>query len=275
MSWRARARRFFKLLKFVFFAGVLCAAGYWAHKFYKSGALERAISPTADTLKKIEFKTDGAITQKWLGKNGFFPERKNLAEIDVVALRRKLENVPQIKSAEVSKIYPDTIRISVSEYKPAAKVAVRQDSKFYTYALSREGRFFEPVCGLEAELNGLPWVVGVPLVRSRGGDFEPYAYAEKIYELAVCAKKRLPAHYKTWRVLNAAELGSITLPIMLVLTSDGIKIVFHSNDIEGQIDKLEYILKYYEREDLSQIEKIDLSLPSKAENERQQFDIRA
>lgn len=275
ISWRARLRRIFKFFKFLFTIAILSALGYGAYWLYENGIIQKALAPTAEDLRKVEYKTNGYISQKWLIKNKFFPPQKNLAEIDVVELKRNLESISQVRSADVIKIYPDTIRIEIKEYVPVARVAVIQNEKYEEYILSKDGFFFRPICIAQSEIQDMPYLTGIPLITSINKIFEPYAYAPKIFELIELAKKSIPENYKKWRVINVAEMGSLTLPIMLVLTADGTRIIFHSNDIATQIDKLEYVLNYYKNEDLAMIEKIDLSLSARAiitirpsENER-------
>lgn len=263
VSWRARLRFAAKVFNRLFALAAAAGAGYLAWRVYDDGLVEKALAPATEDLRLIEYKTDGAITKSWLAARGLFPRIQNLAEIDIIALRENFEKVGQIRKAEITKIYPDKIRIEVSEYVPAARVAIARGRVLKEYALSREGVFFESVCIPRESLMELPWVIGVPIVEI-GGEIAPYSYAFKIDELVKAAREALPEHYKTWRTVNVRELGSATLPIILVTTSENMKILFSAHALEAQLEKLEYVLKYMRENGIDNIEKIDLSLSRKA-----------
>ena len=230
---------------------------------YESGEIDKVLRPNTEELKVIQYKTDGHITKSWIAENRLFPPVQNLADVDILNLKERYERVSQVKSVNIQKIYPDKIKIEIQEYSPCARVAIAQNKKIYEYALAKEGVIFDPICISRDELMELPWVIGIPIVKNEKL-FEPYEYASKIDELIRKAKTALPEHFKTWRTVNAKELDSITLPILVVTNSDKTKIIFHANNIDFQLKKLEYILRFYEQDGLSGIEKIDLSFESKA-----------
>ena len=51
---------------------------------------------------------------------------------------------------------------------------------------------------------------------------------------------------------------------MIVSTTENVKIVFHAKNIKFQLEKLEYILRFFEEEGLVNVEKIDLALKGRA-----------
>ena len=239
-SWRARARLIFLWVKRIVFAAALAAAAYGGYFAYKNGAIEKLLTPSTEELKEVVFKTDGAITKAWAQERGLLPEKQNIAQIDVKKIQADFLAVAQIKAAAVAKIYPDKILIEIKERKPAARVAIAQEA-----------------------VADLPWVMGIPLAQKNGG-FEPYPPAGAIDELITSARAALPQSFETWRTINASELQSITLPVMVVSTTDNVKIIFHAKNIKFQLEKLEYILRYFEEEGLANVEKIDLSLKDMA-----------
>lgn len=263
VTWRVRLRFAAKLIKRIFYLAIISGLAFGAWQMYESGEIDRLLTPSTEELKVIQYKTDGHISKSWATENRLFPPVQNLADIDILSLKEKFERVSQVKSANIQKIYPDKIRIEIQEYRPCARVAISQNKRICEYALAKEGVIFDPVCISRDELMELPWVIGIPIVKNERL-FEPYEYAGKIDELVKKAKAALPEHFKTWRTLNAKELDSITLPILVVTNSDKTKIIFHANNIDFQLKKLEYILRFYEQDGLSGIEKIDLSFESRA-----------
>lgn len=253
----------FLWVKRIVFAAALAAAAYGGYFAYKNGAIEKLLTPSTEELKEVVFKTDGAITKAWAQERGLLPEKQNIAQIDVKKIQADFLAVAQIKAAAVAKIYPDKILIEIKERKPAARVAIAQNGAVREYMLSSDGAIFSPVCIPQEAVADLPWVMGIPIAQKNGG-FEPYPPAGAIDELITSARAALPQSFETWRTINASELQSITLPVMVVSTTDNVKIIFHAKNIKFQLEKLEYILRYFEEEGLANVEKIDLSLKDMA-----------
>ena len=115
--------------------------------------------------------------------------------------------------------------------------------------LSKEGVIFSPIGIKKSEISDLPWITGIPII-PKGSNFAAYPFAGSIDELVKEARLSVPKNFSTWRTINAKELGSITLPIMIVSTTENVKIVFHAKNIKFQLEKLEYILRFFEEEGL-------------------------
>ncbi|MBO7521437.1 MAG: FtsQ-type POTRA domain-containing protein [Opitutales bacterium] len=262
-SWRARLKAVFTWIKRAFFVCAIAAAAFGGYYAYKNGIVEKLLTPSTGELRGAIFKTDGVITEQWARENSLMPEPQNLAQIDVMQIREKFLGVSQIKDASVAKIYPDKILIEISEYKPAARIAIARNKIAREYIVSREGVIYDPVCVPPESVADLPWIMGVPIIM-KGDGFEKCDNAETIDELITSARAALPENFATWRTINARELGSRTLPIMIVSTTENVKIIFRSENIKYQLEKLEYILRYFEEEGLGNVEKIDLSLKDKA-----------
>ena len=247
----------------IVFIAAVAAAAYGGYYAYQNGMVEKLLTPSTEELKDVVFKTDGAITKDWAHARGLLPEKQNIAQIDVKKIQSDFLSVSQIKTAAVAKIYPDKILIEIKERKPSARVAIAQNEAVHEYMLSSDGAIFSPVCIPQEAVADLPWVMGIPIAQ-KGGGFEPYPPAGVIDELISSARAALPHSFETWRTINASELQSITLPVMVVSTTDNVKIVFHAKNIKFQLEKLEYILRYFEEEGLANVEKIDLSLKDMA-----------
>lgn len=262
-TWRARLKLVFIWFKRIFLLAAFCAIAFGAFYVYDNGLIEKLLTPSTEELKETIYKTDGKISKIWAKKHGYLPKPQNLAQIDVKQIQSNLLKISQIKSADVAKIYPDKISIEIKEYSPSARVAIAQNRKVREYMLSKEGVIFSPVCIKKSETADLPWITGIPIIQ-KGPNFAAYPYAESIDELVKEARLRVPKNFSTWRTINARELGSITLPIMIVSTTENVKIVFHAKNIKFQLEKLEYILRFFEEEGLVNVEKIDLALKGRA-----------
>lgn len=262
-TWRARVKLVFIWIKRAFLLAAISAAAFGAFHAYENGTLEKLLTPSTEELKEVIYKTDGKISKDWAKKHGYLPKTQNLAQIDVKQIQSNFLKIPQIKNADVAKIYPDKILIEIEEYSPSARVAIAQNRRAREYIISKEGVIFSPVCIKKSEISDLPWITGIPII-PQGQRFAPYPLAESIDELIKEARLAVPKNFSTWRTINAKELGSITLPVMIVSTSENVKIVFHAKNIKFQLEKLEYILRFFEEEGLVNVEKIDLALRGKA-----------
>ena len=253
-SWRARLKNLFAWIRRAFLAAALAAAAFGGYYAYKNGMVEKLLTPSTEELRDVVFKTDGVITKQWAQENSLLPSPQNLAQIDVRQIRENFLGASQIKDASVAKIYPDKILIEITEHKPAARIAIAQNKSVREYLVSPEGVIFDPVCVPPESVADLPWLMGVPIIQ-KGAGFEACENAHIIDELIKSARAALPENFETWRTINARELGSVTLPIMIVSTSENVKIVFHAKNIKYQLEKLEYILRYFENESLEGVDK--------------------
>ncbi len=262
-SWRAKLKAAFTWFKRIFLLCLLCSIGYGGYYIYQNGIIEKLLTPSTEELKETIYRTDGKITKAWAQKYGYLPKTQNLAQIDVKQIQSSFLQIAQIKSADVAKIYPDKISIEIKEYTPSARVAIAQNGKVREYLISKEGVFFSPICIKKSETADLPWLTGIPIT-TKNSRFIPYPNASSVDELIKEACKTLPKNFATWRTINVKELSSLTLPLMIVTTTENVKIVFHAKNIKFQLEKLEYILRFFEEEGLVNVEKIDLALRDKA-----------
>ena len=170
----------------------------------------------------------------------------------------------QINSATIERVYPDILRILISEHKPFMRTAVKIDYQVRLYAMSPDGVFFQPVCIPDEVLQSMPFLEGyVPVFE----DNEPMRYknAARINEFLKLAKRALPEEVQNWRAINVSEIDSLTLPLITVSRIDGGTIIFAPKELEKQLDRLEYILRYAKEKPLNKIERIDLSLKERAD----------
>ena len=169
-----------------------------------------------------------------------------------------LEMLSQIKTSRVERIYPDILRITISEHKPFAKVLLKVDYQNRIYLLSNEGSFFSPISIDEDEINALKYIEGIKIVFD-GNVPAKYKSIHKLVEFVSAVKSRLPEEFDSWLSIDVSQIDSITLPIITITTQSGIKYIFKTNQYTRQIDRLEYILKYMKDNPIEKVEKIDLT----------------
>ena len=259
ISWRARFRALWlwtRRAAFVAASGAACFGAYYA---YQNLYFDEIFGTASSQIRHIEMKTDGAISGTWM--NGYLkiPRGSKLADVNIFAVKQAIDALSQIKSSKVERVYPDVLRITISERFPVAKIALKIDYETRTYLMDGDGSFFLPICIPQETIDSLKFVEGVKI--SFDGDVpSPYPGAKKICEFLGAIESRLPEELKNWASIDVSQLYSRTLPLITAVSRGGTKIVFKPEEYPRQLDRLEYIMKYMRENPHSKIEKIDLTL---------------
>lgn len=264
LSWRARFKSLSSWIKRILVAAAIVAAGSGAYYVYSNFYVDEILSGKTGNIKNIELKTDGAITGKWLGAFLKIPPRAKLDDINIFAVKKSLEDLEQVTSASVERIYPDVLRITITELKPMMRVTVKINGGPRTYLMSPNGVFFRPVSMDRSFIEKLPRIEDAR-ISFDGSRPRPYANAHKVREFLAYAQKLMPEELAKWRAINVRELDSVILPLIIVKTEGGAQIVFATQDYQKQFDRLDYILRYSQQRPLKSIERIDLSLKDRAD----------
>ena len=109
-----KLRVFFKILTLLVITIVL---GY-SFFLVKNFKFEKSSNRDFNELKKVQFSTNGTITSRWLANNLGLKKGLDLFDLDILEIRKKLENVQQIKEVSIEKIFPDTLLIKIDERVP-------------------------------------------------------------------------------------------------------------------------------------------------------------
>ncbi len=216
---------------------ILVAAGVgilaWGGYVVVAGLQENAGKPVAGSapttpLQDLVLVTDGALDQAWLARTLAVPKGASLMSLDLYELRGRLLASPQVRAATLTRVFPATLNVTLSERMPVARLQVQEASgEPQTMYVARDGVVYGGV-GYDPKMTEtLPWLAGVTLTR-QGGVFLPVAGMAPVADLL--AKTHLETEHLdvTWRSLSLARLesdGEIE-----VTTKDGLKITFGRND---------------------------------------------
>jgi len=264
LSWRARLRVCWLWTKALIALAIIAATAWGAYYLYENTYFEEIFSGKTETIKQIEFKTNGVITGKWLNEFLRVPNKSKLSDVNIFALKQALESMGQIESATVERIYPDILRITITELKPMMRVAIKIDYQARLYAMSADGRFFQPICYSQEALSALPFIEGyLPIFKNNIPS--QYKNAKRIEEFLNISRQTMPEEARNWASINVAEIDSLTLPLLTVTRKNGATIIFAPKEYKKQLDRLEYILRYAKEKPLYKIERIDLSLKDRSD----------
>lgn len=258
LSWRARFRSIWTWTKRIALVAIVCGLGYLAYYAYQNIYFDDIFAGDSKPISRIELKTDGKISGAWLNDYLKIKSGTKLADINIFEVKQMLEMLSQIKTSRVERIYPDILRITISEHKPFAKVLLKVDYQNRIYLLSNEGFFFSPISIDEDEIDTLKYIEGIKIVFD-GNVPARYKSIHKLVEFVNAVKIRLPEEFDSWLSIDVSQIDSMTLPIITVSTKSGMKYIFKTNQYTRQIDRLEYILKYMKDNPIDNVEKIDLT----------------
>ncbi len=191
-------------------------------------------------VRVVEVATDGVMTrEEALEKTGIH-EGLNIFSLNLDTAQRSLASIPEIKSARVERILPDTVAIEIEARRPVAWVAPRNTgedpSVMATGCLvDKDGVMMKPE-KLNSAHTRLPVIYGVPTEQWRAGDQIDLPELRAALELFVLAAERsnpgIPLRAaditKGWSILAWSEPQT--------------RYTFGTTDLSGQLDRLEMII---------------------------------
>lgn len=211
MSPGGRRRVVFSSLKTVTAASVVIALLTVA--YFAAQALQeqpQSVAKTADTVpvKEIALTTDGVLDQHWIKSTLALPRMASLMELDLMQLRDRLLSSGQVHTATLTRRFPATLAVTVSERSPVARVMAQLGTaEPQQFLVARDGVVYAGTGYDSSMVDSLVWLDGVKLVRD-GARFQPIAGMESAADLLAKARNEAPHLYATWKVISLARLES-------------------------------------------------------------------
>ena len=161
--------------------------------------------------------------------------------IDLDQLRDRLLAQGQVQTAVLTKVFPSTLKVRLTERTPIARVMAQIGSGApQAFLVARDGVVFAGA-GIEpALLSTLPWLEPLRLTRE-GEGFAPIAGMGVAAELLGKAKLEAEHLYTKWHVVSLARLNT-DAEIDVRTKSDGLIIFSATNDFFTQLAKLDVTL---------------------------------
>lgn len=268
-STKSNKRRFYNWSKRLFLCLILLVftAGLY---FLVTRQLIQPMSLEAQTpsapIERIYYKTDGQLSNQWLQSFLALPPQTEMMEVDIFALKKKLEAYPQIIRAELERNFPNELRVQLSEQKPILRIVVmdRMGQK-QVKVVSATGSIFTPMGYPARELKKLPFVRPY---KTREGKHFPIRGMARICEILKKFQEKVPALSSQIKVISLEHFsGDALVPgeVIHFQTSYIPAIVLGAHQALGeQLDRLNFILKHIADRGNPAIARIDLSLRSAA-----------
>ncbi len=262
----AQKRRRFVLQKRVYtILLVLVLLGAIAFCAYYLSAHSKTFAPYAQEQNKtkIIFFSDGQLTETWFNDQFGAIKQKGLLSVDIAGVQKALLNNPQILEATVIRQFPSTLKITLRERSPIARIRLKQDGKVQTYYVAHDGQFFTSA-QYKAPAT-LPYLSGLA-VRPVNGQLPALPGALTLAEILDGMKTDFPNLYVQ---LSQIDLSEWIFPIcpqtsVVLQTRSNTKIRFGPENISQELARLRETLQLLATEKQTVNKKmIDLTYPDK------------
>lgn len=193
-------------------------------------------------VRVIEVDTDGVMTREQALEKTGIREGLNIFSLNLDSSQRVLSLIPEIKSAKVERILPDSVSIKIEARHPVAWVAPRDTgedpSAMQTACLvDSDGVMMKPE-NFHSSHARLPVVYGVPTEQWRPGDKIDLPELHAALELFARASERANPDVK----LRAADISKGWS--ILAWSDPESRYTFGPSGIPAQLDRLQMILAH-------------------------------
>ncbi len=213
-------------------------------------------------VKHFDLVSDqGALDRAWLVRTLALPKGATLMELDLAKLQAKVLANSQVRTAVLTKTFPDTLTVAIVERTPIARLkAQRHDGDLRDYLVARDGMLFDGL-GYDDQLRAtLPWLdLGEAKLARQGEGFAPIEGMAVVADLLAKAKAEAEHLYRTFQVVSLARLA--TDDEIEVRTTEMTQVIFSTrDDFFRQLAKLDRVRDEFRPTPERPLAKVDLSL---------------
>lgn len=270
ISSRQAQRR--RTLRFGRFAGILLVLvalglGVWRMAdFLGSREGRLPVAPPSHPVERVYFQTDGVLPDSWVAEMTGLRPGVTVMAADIHALRDRLQAEGQVKTAAVERVFPDGLRIRVTEHEPVLRLVIEDSGgRRVQRIVARDGTVYTGRGYPRQTLGGLPFLQPY---RHPDGRYLPLRGIERVAELLELARQRDPRGFGGWRVVSLEHYSGVPdFPgeVIEVRSTRVPRLLFGASaDFAVQLDRLDHILGYLGQQGNPSIERIDLSLRDSA-----------
>ncbi len=225
----------------------------------------RITAPTKGVpIRDFAVRTDGVLDKGWVQRTLALPKTASLMELDLVDLKRRLEESGQVSKAVIERRFPDVLVVTLQERTPVARVMARiGDAAPVAFMVSRDGMVYS-ASGYEAEMaEFLPFIDGVRLVRE-GFGFERIEGMDAVADLLGTAQASAPELYRSFKIVSLARFG---LDRTLAVKSTEVEVITFGSSQDSfyrQLARLDYILQETRNQvNAGQLKSVNLAIGDK------------
>lgn len=241
---------------------VVIAVGVWTAfelvELWQHDPSKLAAPVKSEPLRAIKLNTDGVLDLQWIQDRLKLPKGVTLMELDLAALQRALLSDGQVKTAVLTRRFPDTLIASLQERSPVGRLRAADSSgNPVDLLVARDGVVFPGSNFSDNLVSSLPWLGGVSLHRS-GAGFVPISGMETVADLLATAQGNVPALYRNWKIISLERLASDGE--IVVKTADPMEVIFGTrDDFFKQVALLDAVLAEIRLQPHNQVSTINLT----------------
>jgi len=265
MSRSGRRRHALALVKMIGGTGLAGALVWGAVELVTTIELHpKEIAQAAQSVpvKTLELVSDqGALDRAWLDRTLALPKGVTLMELDLAKLQAKILANSQVRTAVLTKSFPDKLTVAVVERTPIARLKAQLHAgELRDYLVARDGMLFDGIGYDEGQRATLPWLdLGDAKLTRRGEGFAPIEGMVVVADLLAKAKAEAEHLYSTFRVVSVTRLA--TDDEIEVRTSEMTQVIFSTrDDFFRQLAKLDRVRDEFRPTRELPLAKVDLSL---------------
>lgn len=194
------------------------------------------------SLRHLEADLGGVISREELIDLTGFREGINIFRLDLDQANRTLSALPEVRSATVERVLPDTVKISLERRVPVFLFAGHGETgeSFQpgkSYLCDQEGVMLQPA-RLDPEFLNLPLLCGVDLTGAVPGK---KLDTERITDALNLQKALSGIPEETFRIRSM----DVSKPYAVVVTdSSNARFTFGHHDLPAQLDRLRLLLRH-------------------------------
>ena len=242
--------------------GVSLVFGYTVWGVWKTNPAALAAPVQSSPLREIAVRTDGVLNRSWVERTLGIAPGTGLMSLDLIVLRDRLLDTGQVRTAVVTRRFPDVLGVILEERSPVLRVrAQAEDGEQRHLFVARDGSVFVGEQYSEPLVASLPWLAGVTLSRNLSGPgFARLDGMEAVSELLGTTRASVPSLARDFQIVSLARFARDD--VILVRTPEVSEIAFAArDDFYRQIARLDYILDQHRaRPDAAPLRSINLAV---------------
>ncbi len=192
-------------------------------------------------IQDVQVQTDGVIVPEQLRRWAGVKPGQNLIALDLAAIKRNLELVPEIESVSLERVLPRTLKIQVTERRPIAQVNVPElntngEISVSVFQLDARGYVMQPLDPRArmislAEINEqLPVITGLNLFQLLPGHRVESPQAQAALQLLAAF-----AHSPMTGLVDFRRIDVSSPEVIVATTDQGGEITFGLGDLDQQL----------------------------------------
>ncbi len=181
---------------------VLVGGGVWLARTWTSDRGWFSNVSGQSPVKRLVLQTNGRLNEQWVRNTLALPARATLMELDLAALRARLEQPSQVEKATVSKILPDAVKIELWERAPVVRLRAPDGNIFL---VARDGISFAGLGFSPEALEAIPLLTGFEL-DAAGALPKRVPGMDTVADLLARAADMAPHLLERWTVVDISQL---------------------------------------------------------------------